>query len=33
MRRIAGRVALAIGIVLLIALIAVAVAGLPYSLS
>jgi hypothetical protein len=33
MRRIAGRVALAIGIVLLIALIALAVAGLPYSLS
>jgi hypothetical protein len=33
MRRIAGRIALAIGVVLLIALIAVAVAGLPYSLS
>jgi hypothetical protein len=32
-RRIAGRVALAIGIVLLIALIAIAVVGLPYSLS
>jgi hypothetical protein len=33
MRRIAGRVALAIGVVLLIVLIAVAVVGLPYSLS
>jgi hypothetical protein len=33
MRRIAGRIALAIGVVLLIALIALAVAGLPYSLS
>jgi hypothetical protein len=33
MRRIAGRIALAIGIVLLIALIAVAVIGVPYSLS
>jgi hypothetical protein len=32
-RRIAGRIALAIGIVLLIALIAIAVVGLPYSLS
>jgi hypothetical protein len=33
MRRITGRIALAIGVVLLIALIAVAVVGLPYSLS
>jgi hypothetical protein len=33
MRRIAGRIALAIGVVLLIALIAVAVVGIPYSLS
>ncbi len=33
MRRIIGRIGLAIGIVLLIALIAVAVVGLPYSLS
>jgi hypothetical protein len=33
MRRIAGRIALAIGIVLLIALIAVVVVGVPYSLS
>jgi hypothetical protein len=33
MRRIAGRIALAIGVVLLIALIAVAVVGLPTSLS
>jgi hypothetical protein len=29
----AGRIALAIGVVLLIALIAIAVVGLPYSLS
>jgi hypothetical protein len=33
MRRIAGRIALAIGVLLLIALIAVAVVGIPYSLS
>jgi len=33
MRRIFGRIGLAIGIVLLIALIAIAVVGLPYSLS
>jgi len=33
MRRIVGRIALAIGVVLLIALIAIAVVGLPYSLS
>jgi hypothetical protein len=33
MRRIAGRIALTIGIVLLIALIAVVVVGVPYSLS
>jgi hypothetical protein len=33
MRRIAGRIALAIGVVLLIALIAIAVVGLPYSLT
>jgi len=33
MRRIAGRIALAIGVVLLIALIDVAALGLPYSLS
>ena len=33
MRTIIGRIGLAIGIVLLIALIAVAVVGLPYSLS
>jgi hypothetical protein len=33
MRRIAGRIALAIGVVLLILLIAVAVIGLPTSLT
>jgi hypothetical protein len=33
MRRIAGRIALAIGVVLLILLIAVAVVGLPTSLT
>jgi hypothetical protein len=33
LRRIAGRIALAIGIVLLIALIALAVVGMPTSLS
>jgi len=33
MKRMAGRIALAIGVVLLIALIAIAVVGLPYSLS
>jgi hypothetical protein len=33
MRRIAGRIALGIGVVLLILLIAVAVVGLPYSLT
>jgi hypothetical protein len=32
-RRIAGRIALAIGVVLLIALIAISVVGLPYSLT
>jgi hypothetical protein len=33
MRRILGRIALGIGVVLLILLIAVAVVGLPYSLT
>jgi len=33
MRRIAGRIALGIGVVLLILVIAVAVVGLPYSLT